>query len=92
MEYTNIFEPILFLGLSLLVGVLLGSLITFYILIKDHNECEDDLIKVQQKLIDITSETIHIDGGEIKVTVEPTEEQMRQIEEVDIEEVNYKKK
>jgi hypothetical protein len=92
MEYTNIFEPILFLSLSLLVGALVGSLITFYILIKDHNKCEDDLIRTQQKLIDITSEVIDIDGGEIEVMLEPTKEQMKQIEEVDIEEVNYKKK
>ena len=92
MEYTNIFEPILFLGLSVLVGILLGSLGTFYILIKDHSRCEDDLIRTQQKLIDITSEIIDVDGGEIEVMVEPTEEQMKQLEKVDIQEVNYKKK
>ena len=74
------------------MGILLGSLGTFYILMKGHSECEDDLIRTQQRLIDITSETIHIDGDEIEVTVEPTEEQMRQIEEVDIEEINYKRK
>lgn len=79
MEYTNIFEPILFLGLSILVGILLGSLGTFYILMKGHSECEDDLIRTQQKLIDIASETIHIDGGEIEVMVEPTKEQMKWI-------------
>ena len=79
MEYTNIFEPILFLGLSILVGILLGSIGTFYFLLKEHNKCEDDLINVQQKLIDITSKTIDIDGGEIEVIVEPTEEQMKWI-------------
>lgn len=48
MEYTNIFTPILCIGLSILLGLLIGSIATFYITIKENKKLQDELDKFRK--------------------------------------------
>ena len=43
MEYTNIFEPLLIIFLSLLAGLLIGSIGTFYVMIKEHKAMQEEI-------------------------------------------------
>ena len=48
MEYTNIFEPMLLIFLSMLLGLLIGSISTFYVIAKDTKETKNELDKFRE--------------------------------------------
>ena len=48
MEYTNIFEPMMLIFLSMLLGLLIGSISTFYLIAKDNKEMKNELDKFRE--------------------------------------------
>ena len=48
MEYTNIFEPMMLIFLSMLLGVLIGSISAFYLIAKDNREIKNELDKFRE--------------------------------------------
>ena len=48
MEYTNIFEPLMLISLSLLVGLLIGSISTLYFIAKDNEIMTNELNKFKK--------------------------------------------
>lgn len=59
MEYTTIFEPMLIIGLSLLGGILLGSIGATIIAMKSQKELIEEL-DAKNNLLEKLKETINI--------------------------------
>ena len=50
MEYTNIVQPLILIGVSLLVGAFLGSLWMFFIMHKTENNLKKELDSINKIL------------------------------------------
>ena len=48
MEYTNIFEPMMLIFLSMLLGILIGSISAFYLIVKDNRDIKNELDKFRK--------------------------------------------